>query len=46
MEQTSSFFVRNYYISPTPSKFKIKLLVLIWKDSVTLEHDSDNEYHD
>ena len=29
----------------SPSKFKIKLLELIWKDFFTLEHDSDNEYH-
>ena len=28
----------------SPNKFKIKLLELIWKDLVTLEHDSDNEY--
>ena len=26
--------------------FKIKLLELIWKDFVTLEHDSDHDYHD
>ena len=30
----------------SPSKFKIKLLELIWKDFVTLENDSDNDYHD
>ena len=30
----------------SPSKFKIKLLELIWKDFVTLEHDSDNDNHD
>ena len=42
MEQTSSMFAEII----SPIKFKIKLLELIWKDFVTLEHDSDNDDHD